>query len=90
MRWGKTTLRWVEYQQGTWPSHGLQSAVADPGKGPRGRSSQGSPQILAQQVRDHSWTVRQKIYTFLRGGEGGQWSEGHGPALTGKFFIPIF
>ena len=20
MRWGKTTLRWVEYQQGTWPS----------------------------------------------------------------------
>ena len=24
------------------------------------------------------------------GGEGGQWSEGHGPALTGKFFIPIF
>ena len=21
---------------------------------------------------------------------GGQWSEGHGPALTGKFFIPIF
>ena len=25
-----------------------------------------------------------------RGGGGGQWSEGHGPALTGKFFIPIF
>ena len=30
------------------------------------------------------------IYFFKRGGEGGQWSEGRGPALTGKFFIPIF
>ena len=27
---------------------------------------------------------------FSKRGEGGQWSEGHGPALTGKFFIPIF
>ena len=35
----------------------------------------------------HSWTVRQKIYTFLRGGGGGAlWGERHGPALTGKFF----
>ena len=30
------------------------------------------------------------IYFSKRGGEGGQWSEGHGPAFTGKFFIPIF
>ena len=31
------------------------------------------------------------IYFSKRGGgEGGQWSEEHGPALTGKFFIPIF
>ena len=29
------------------------------------------------------------IYFSKRGG-GGQWSERHGPALTGKFFIPIF
>ena len=28
------------------------------------------------------------IYFSKRG--GGQWSEGHGPTLTGKFFIPIF
>ena len=27
---------------------------------------------------------------FSKMGGGGQWSEGHGPALTGKFFIPIF
>ena len=27
---------------------------------------------------------------FSKRGEGGQWSEGHGPAVTGKFFIPIF
>ena len=27
---------------------------------------------------------------FSKRGEGGQWSEGHGPAFTGKFFIPIF
>ena len=69
----------------------IQSAVADPGKGPRGRSSQGSPQILAQQVRDHSWTVRQKIYTFLGGGGVGGRGWGSGGrdmdlALTGKFF----
>ena len=30
------------------------------------------------------------IYFSKGGGGGGQWSEGHGPALTGKFFIPIF
>ena len=32
------------------------------------------------------------IYFSKRGGGGGggQWSEGHGPAHTGKFFIPIF
>ena len=33
------------------------------------------------------------IYFSKRGGggvEGGRWSEGHGPAFTGKFFIPIF
>ena len=35
--------------------------------------------------------VRQNIYFSNRGGGGGgQWSEGHGPTLTGKFFIPIF
>ena len=27
---------------------------------------------------------------FSKRGEGGQWSEGHGPTFTGKFFIPIF
>ena len=26
---------------------------------------------------------------FSKRGEGGQWSEGHGAALTGKFLIPI-
>ena len=31
-----------------------------------------------------------KNICFSKRGEGGQWSEGHGPALTGKFFIPIF
>ena len=43
-------------------------------------TAQCSPSILAQQVRDHSWTVRQKICTrgafFL--GRRGKGSEGHG------------
>ena len=31
------------------------------------------------------------IYFSKRGGgEGGRWSEGHGPAFTRKFFIPTF
>ena len=42
--------------------------------------------VLAQQVRDHSWTVRQKICTrgafSWGGGERGKGSEGHGlPSL---------
>ena len=45
-----------------------------------------SPSILAQQVRDHSWTVRRKICTrgafSWVGGERGKGSEGHGlPSL---------
>ena len=63
---------------------GVENKIAD--------AIQGSPQILAQQVRDHSLTVRQKIYTFLGGGggglavEGGTWT----PPSLGNFFIPIF
>ena len=49
-------------------------------------TAQCSPSILAQQVRDHSWTVRQKICTrgafSWGGGERGKGSEGHGlPSL---------
>lgn len=44
--------------------------------------SQCSPQILVQQVRDHSWPVRQnKSCTF----QERKWGEGHDPDLTGKF-----
>ena len=43
-----------------------------------------SPKILATQVRDHSWPKRQT--KCARGAlSWGQWGEGHGPALTGKF-----
>ena len=30
------------------------------------------------------------IYFSKGSGGGERWSEGHGPAFTGKFFIPIF
>ena len=94
---GKNNIKmgWIPARDMAFSSKGktarfrIQSAVVDPGKGPRGRSSQGSPQILAQQVRDHSWTVRQKIYTFLGGGGVwvGQWREGHGPRPHWEIFL---
>ena len=52
------------------------------------RITQCSPEILARQVKDHSWPVRQKYapQVHFSGGGGGGWREGHGPARFEKFW----